>query len=132
MAMAAARGLASAATAPNYMERYTPLPDAMGGAYGDLYARHSLITESANRLHSHSLSSKDVVQKVYLYHTTVAGKPTIAAIHHPSTYEAHPVTPSNWDGEAFVFKGDLMPGNYITMMSFPDTVFDRTAPQTVT
>lgn len=130
MATAAAGG-PTAATARNYIERYTRLPDAMGGAYSDLYTRHSMITESANRLHRHSISSKDVVPKVYLYHTTVGGKPTIAAIHRPSTYEAHPVNPSNWDDEAFIFKGDLMPGNYITMMSFPDSVFDRTAPQTI-
>ena len=55
----------------------------------------------------------------------------IAAFHRPSVYEAHPIDASQWDGAAFVFRGDLIPGNYIPMIRFPDEAFDCTEPQRV-
>ena len=46
-------------------------------------------------------------------------------------YEAHPIEPSEWDGAGFVFRGDVMPGNHIPMVQFPEEAFDRTEEQRV-
>ena len=131
MATATVGAAAADTMAKNYMEKYTRTPDVLNGSYHGIYTRHSRVLDSAMQLHRHATSSKDVVPKVYLCHTTIGGKPTISAIHRPSVYESHPVNPSQWDEQVFAFRGDLMPGNYITMIQFTETLFDRTTVQTV-
>ena len=132
--MAAAVGAAAAAAAAplasTYLAKYSNEEDILNGEYASLYDRYNMGTQ-AQVLSSLAIKSSAVIPKVYLYLSKVNGKPVIAAFHRPSVYEAHPITITEWDGEAFCFRGDVMPGNHIPMFKFPDQAFERTELQRV-
>ena len=129
-AVSAAAAAAAAPLASTYLAKYSNEEDILNGEYASLYDRYNMGTQ-AQVLSSLAIKSSAVIPKVYLYLSKVNGKPVIAAFHRPSVYEAHPITITEWDGEAFCFRGDVMPGNHIPMFKFPDQAFERTELQRV-
>ena len=131
---AAATVAATAAAGPimvrTYTEKYSGDNDVLNGAYDALYELYRTAA-TLESLFKHAVDSSQVIPKVYLYLTEVEDKPVIAAMHRPSRYEAHPIEPSQWDGMAFVFKGDVMTGNHLPMYQLPGEAFDRTEPTRV-
>ena len=85
MAAAAAAAAATgpqAAMASTYMAKYSQDPDVLNGEYASLYGRYTgnATSESLKAL---AISASLIIPKVYLYMTTVNGKPTIAVFHRP-------------------------------------------------
>ena len=130
-AAAAAGATAPPALASTYIAKYSNEPDVLNGEYSTLYSRYNSGIATSNTLKDLAINSSRIIPKVYLYLTLVNKRPVIAAFHRPSIYEAHPIEVSEWDGTFFIFRGDVMPGNHIPMVQFPDEVFDRTEMQRV-
>ena len=130
MADPAATAAGATALASTYMAKYTTETDVLGGEYGPMYDRYNSAVDG-DQLQRAMLQSSNVIPKVYLCLVEVNGKPTISAFHRPSTYQAHPIQATEWDGQSFIFRGDVMPGNHIPMVRLPNDAFDRTEEQRV-
>ena len=128
-APATATGGRSTTMARTYREMYLQTTDVLGGDYRHLYDRVNAV--APGEAYKLALTASDIIPKVYLCMTMVAGKPTISAVHRPSSYESHPVETSQWDGKHYCFTGDLLTGNHISMYEFPESVFEETDNQLV-
>ena len=107
-----------------YKEKYEQDEDVLNGQYASLYTRFAANSGyPAIDIQQHVIASSNVVPKVFLFLTEKDGGPVVATLHRPTRYEAHPVTTSSWDGKAFAFIDDLLPGNYIQMVEFPTNAF---------
>ena len=113
-----------------YASKYVEEGDALEGDYQLLYRRYEP-TYTVAQVEEHVIGSSLIIPKVYLFLSSVDDKPIISAFHRPSTYQAHPIRTSQWDGQSFVFSGDVMAGNHITMARFPEGIFDTVEPQRV-
>ena len=104
MANAAVGSLPLART---YTVKYSQDSDVLAGEYSHLYDRYGA-NQTQEAIEKHVVTSSSVIPKVFLIHTVVNGKPTISAFHRPSSYLAHPIHTTPWDGQPFVFRGDVM------------------------
>ena len=121
-AATAANGATATTMASTYLAKYTTDADVLSGEYGPLYDRYSTAIDG-DAIRRAVLQTSNVIPKVFLYLVEVNGKPIIGTFHRPSTYEAHPIEASEWDGDAFIFRGDVMTGNHIPMVKLPMEAF---------
>ena len=116
-----------------YLQLYQGLQDALGGEYGPLYAPYAVDARSTHQeLRDRLLSLSEVVPKAFLVLATDTDNVhRTRTIHRVQCYPSHPVLASPWDGKVLAFVGDLLPGNFIDMVEFPEASFALTGEVTI-
>jgi len=108
-----------------YLQLYRDRQDALGGEYAPLYVPYVVnARRTPQELRDRLLSLSEVVPKAFLALVVDDdGVCRTRTLHRVQRYQSHPVTTSIWDGRAFAFCGDVLPGNHIDMVEFPADPF---------
>ena len=118
-----------------YLLKYIMREDKLEGRYLELFS----IFQPAN-LHNEDqiidriIHSNDEIPKVFLMATlNQEGNVVIQTVHHICRFVLHFTKPSKWDGQIFMFLGDIGLGgrNNVKMYPLPKGAFTLTSPQLV-
>ncbi|KAL7576624.1 hypothetical protein ACA910_005562 [Epithemia clementina (nom. ined.)] len=113
-----------------YLERYTTMPDILGGnyiGYLEQYAAENGFT--SDELKQKTQTTTTALPQVFAALVKNNNDYLVTAIHRPALYASTPGDPSPWDDRLFVFNHDIEPGNYIDMVEFPLDGWDEAVPQ---
>ena len=117
----------------DYAAFHAKMEDTLQQRCGQLHRRFRVTgpnLPTPQELFELAVSTSNVIPKAYLCLVERGGKPRIEAVHRPFRYSAHPLETTQWDGEVFVFLGDLMRGNAIVTRRLPPEAFEITNEQT--
>ena len=108
-----------------YQAKFNQEGDALNGDYQAFLAHYATGAGSldADGLRSHVLDASNAVPKVFLGLLSTNNTYKVVSVHRPTAYTRHPATASAWDGQVFAFQGDVLPGNFINIVEFPDDAF---------
>ena len=116
-----------------YKAKFTAEGDKLNGNYTTYISLYNTANGAmtGGELHAHVLAAGLQVPKVYLVLVKSHNDYSVQAIHRPTAYTRDPTTPTQWDGHNFAFINDVLPGNFINLVPFPDNAFDVCQPQRV-
>ena len=64
------------------------------------------------------------IPKVFVGLVEHGGGLTLITPHCVTQYTSHPIDPSPWDGQTFAFVGDILTGNHISIVAFPNNAYN--------
>lgn len=109
--------------AGTFEERYSTLPDALGGNYTAFMAAFAANgNDTPAQLRDRLLGASDAVPKVMLCMPT-NDPPIVRVIHTPFKFSPTLGNPSQWDNQNFAYVSDIGPGNQVSIVNWPNDTF---------